>query len=104
MLVIGIILFLSVTFFGCDQKVTNEADTSQNNEKEEEQENSDESDNQKDYEDESEQLSGKDADNQQTESEPPDPASVNANELGQVMVLMYHHVDEPEDTWVPNSR
>lgn len=29
-----------------------------------------------------------------------DPASVQANELGQVMVLMYHHIDEPEDTWV----
>ncbi len=29
-----------------------------------------------------------------------DPASVSANELGQVMVLMYHHIDGPEDTWV----
>ena len=29
-----------------------------------------------------------------------DPASVQANELGQIMVLMYHHIDEPEDTWV----
>ncbi len=29
-----------------------------------------------------------------------DPATVSANELGQVMVLMYHHINEPEDTWV----
>ena len=28
-----------------------------------------------------------------------DPASVNANELGQIMVLMYHHIREPEAEW-----
>ncbi len=28
-----------------------------------------------------------------------DPAQVEANELGQVMVLMYHHVKEPEEEW-----
>lgn len=28
-----------------------------------------------------------------------DPAHVKANELGQVMVLMYHHVKEPEEEW-----
>lgn len=97
---IGIIMFLTVTFIGCDQKVTNEADTSLNNEKEEEQENSDATDNTKDQGDESEQPSDQDSDKQQTESEPIDPASFNANELGQVMVLMYHHINEPEDTWV----
>lgn len=28
-----------------------------------------------------------------------DPALVEANELGQVMVLMYHHIREPEEEW-----
>jgi peptidoglycan/xylan/chitin deacetylase (PgdA/CDA1 family) len=28
-----------------------------------------------------------------------DPAAVKANELGQIMVLMYHHIGEPEAEW-----
>ncbi len=49
---------------------------------------------------ESDKEGEENASQEDTKEEVVNPEEVNANELGDVMVLMYHHISEPEDTWV----
>ena len=91
MVYMGILLLLAIIIVGCsensEEEVT-EQDPSQVAEEEIEQEEKSNDTSEEEIQEESEK------------EELADPASVGANELGQVMVLMYHHIDEPEDTWV----
>lgn len=94
-LIMVMFLIVAVTFIGCGEGSDQENNANEQLEEEEEEFQEEVSENEKDEEETSEENNEKEA-----TTELVDPVSVNANELGEVMVLMYHHIDEPEATWV----
>ncbi len=91
----AMILIIAVTFIGCGQENDQEVREHEHTQEEEVSSSEEESLDEKGQEESSEEKKEKEPIEKQV-----DPASVNANELGEVMVLMYHHIDEPEATWV----
>ncbi len=95
-ILISIMLLITTIFIGC----------SENPEEEEMEQNQSQAADEGalDPDEESDEVESNETSEEESEEEDReelvDPASVSANELGQVMVLMYHHINEPEDTWV----
>lgn len=98
-LIMGIILLFVIAFIGCGENSEKEISEQDKSQAVEDQALDQE---EKSEEEESNATSSEEIEEGEDEEAVVliDPASVSANELGQVMVLMYHHIDEPEDTWV----
>ncbi|NBG89492.1 polysaccharide deacetylase family protein [Isachenkonia alkalipeptolytica] len=90
----GIMLLIAVAIIACDESAEEEGNVLDQSQEEETLDQEEES-----KEEEADELTEEKSEDEKME-ESVDPALVKANELGEVMVLMYHHIDEPEDTWV----